>query len=342
MGILLSPMASSPHDALFKATFGQPDLARSELELVLPPEVRAHLDLATLDVRPGSFVDADLQQTHSDLLYAVRTKEGGEGLVYVLFEHQSSPDATMPFRLLRYMVRVWERYLHDHPGAKLPVVLPVLLHQGDGAWKAAPELAPMLDASPELLEAVRPFVPHFRFVLDDLAALSLAVVFARPLASLPRLVQLAMWASRSFPRLRDATPFMRAVVATLTRDDRVRALLEQVYRYVLSTAPPDVDVREIRTILLEVAGPEGAEDVMNAAEQLIAEGEQRGEQKGRLEGLRTAISTALSARAVPLSEVGRARLASCTDAAMLTRWVARAVTAASEGEVFGGSDGPAP
>ena len=81
---------------------------------------------------------------------------------------------------------------------------------------------------------------------------------------------------------------------------------------------------------------------MNAAEQLIAEGEQRGQQKGRLDGLRTAITTALSARAVHLSEVGCARLASCTDAATLTRWVARAVTAASEAEVFGASEPPAP
>ena len=43
------PMPSSPHDALFKARFGQPDIARSQLELVLPADVRAHLDLATLD-----------------------------------------------------------------------------------------------------------------------------------------------------------------------------------------------------------------------------------------------------------------------------------------------------
>ena len=166
-------MASSPHDALFKASFGQPDIARSELELVLPREVIAHLDLATLAVCPGSLVDEELQHTHSDLLYAVRTRAGGQGLVYVVFEHQSSPDATMPFRLLRYMVRVWERWLRDHPGTKtLPIVLPVLLHHGEGTWQAAPELASMLDASPELLEAARPYQPHFRFVLDDLPALS--------------------------------------------------------------------------------------------------------------------------------------------------------------------------
>jgi len=48
--ILAAPMAPSPHDALFKEAFGQTDIARSELEVVLPADVRAHLDLATLVV----------------------------------------------------------------------------------------------------------------------------------------------------------------------------------------------------------------------------------------------------------------------------------------------------
>jgi hypothetical protein len=58
-------MPASPHDALFKSTFEQPDIARSQLELVLPAAVRAHLDLATLEVHPGSFLDRELQQTPS-------------------------------------------------------------------------------------------------------------------------------------------------------------------------------------------------------------------------------------------------------------------------------------
>jgi predicted transposase/invertase (TIGR01784 family) len=111
-------MTTIPHDALFKAAFGQIDIAQSELALVLPAAVVAHLDLATLEVRSGSFTDQALMQTHCDLLYAVRARSGHETLVYVLFEHQSSYDATMPFRLLRYMVRIWERWLQDHPGPK--------------------------------------------------------------------------------------------------------------------------------------------------------------------------------------------------------------------------------
>ena len=73
---------------------------------------------------------------------------------------------------------------------------------------------------------------------------------------------------------------------------------------------------------------------MSAADQLIAEGERKGEAKGRAEGLRIAIAAVMSQRALSLSEVARARLESCTDVATLTRWLARAVAASCEGEIF--------
>lgn len=324
---------SAPHDALFKAAFSQPDVARGELELLLPKTIAAHLDLTTLEVRPGSFVDDDLRHAHADLLYAIRTTGGRDAFVYVLFEHQSSFDPSMPLRLLRYVVRVWETWLRDHPAASaLPLVVPVLLHHGATGWRAEPELASMLDADRELLEAMRPFVPHFRFLLDDLEALSLEALASRVLSALTRLVQLALWSSRSFARLESAAPFMQETTATLTRDERTRALLAQLYVYLLRAAQPDVDVAAVRTILLQVAGPEGRQDVMNAAEQLI----EQGRAEGHATGLRAAITTALSARAVPMSELARARIAACTDIPLLTRWLARAVTASVEADVFTG------
>jgi hypothetical protein len=301
------------------------------------------LDLATLEVEPGSFVDEALQHTHTDLLYAVRTTAGAEAFVYVLFEHQSSPDATMPFRLLRYLVRIWERWLRDHPDAKkLPIVLPVLLHHGDGRWQAAPDFGSMLDASPELLEAARPYQPQFRFVLDDLAALSVDTLAARALHALGRLIQLALWSSRSIERLEQAAPLMGEIAGALVRDARTRALLLQLYAYLWRTAPPDVAADDIRSILLVVAGPQGAEDAMNAGEQLIAQGHAEGWAKGRAEGqaeglaegLRRAIGRVLGARSMTLSELGSARLASCSDVSTLTVWLDRAATAKSEADVF--------
>jgi predicted transposase/invertase (TIGR01784 family) len=323
--------APTPHDALFKAAFGQPDLARSELELVLPLEVQAHLDLATLDVVPGSFVDEDLRHAHTDLLYRVKTRGDGDALVYLLMEHQSKFDARMPLRLLRYMVRVWDRWERDHPTGKLPIVLPVVLQHDRDGWRAAPEFASILDASPDLLAAVGPFQPLFRFVLDDLAPLSLEALSSRKLHALALLVEMAFWASRSLGRLQDAAPRMGAIVSELARDARARTLLTQLYVYLLRDAPQEVEVEEVRTILRQIAGPHGQEDIVNAGERLIEQGRAEGEAKG----LRAAVAATLSARGVALSERGRARLAACSDITALTAWVTSAVTAATEADVFG-------
>jgi hypothetical protein len=194
----------------------------------------------------------------------------------------------------------------------------------------------MLDASPELLAAAGPFQPLFRFVLDDLEADSLEGLASRELHALALLVELAFWAARSGARLRQVAPKMASISAKLVRDARARSLLTQLYVYVLRDAPPDVEAAEVQAILQQVAGPQGQEDLVNAGEQLIAEGIERGIERGRTEGLRAAIERVLVARALTLSEVGRARLAACTDSATLTRWLECAATASSEAEVFAG------
>jgi predicted transposase/invertase (TIGR01784 family) len=326
------PQTPTPHDALFKAAFSQLDLARSALEFLLLPDVKAHLVLSTLQVCPGSFVDDELRHAHTDLLYRVQVRGGSEGLVYVLCEHQSTFDPRMPLRLLRYLLRIWEAWEHDHPGARLPIVIPVVLCHDPGGWRAAPEFASMLDASPELLAAVGPFQPLFRFVLDDLKAHSLETLASRELHALALLVQLAFWSARSGERLRQVGPKMASIAARLVRDTRTRSLLTQLYIYVLRDAQPDIDVEEVRAILQQVAGPQGQEDLVNAAEQLI----EQGRAEGRAEGVRTALLDMIATRGLHLSERGSNRIASCTDIDALRRWLVRAATASSEAEVFVG------
>ena len=228
------------------------------------------------------------------------------------------------------------------PPGKLPVVLPIVLHHDIDAWRAAPEFASVLDAGPELLAAVGPFQPLFRFVLDDLAPLSLEALSSRKLHALALLVEIAFWASRPLGRLQDAAPRMGAMVAGLTRDARARTLLTQLYVYLLRDAAPDVETEEVRAILKQIAGPAGEEDIMNAGDRLIeqgrAEGLARGQAegivKGQAEGLRVAIAAMLAARGLGPSELGKARLGACFDIALLTTWVTCAMTAATEADVF--------
>jgi len=68
------------------------------MEIHLPDELRAFCDLSTLKLEPGSFVEDDLRQYFSDVLYSLKTTSD-DGYIHVLIEHQSSPDKHMAFRL---------------------------------------------------------------------------------------------------------------------------------------------------------------------------------------------------------------------------------------------------
>ena len=105
-----------------------PDVARDFMELHLPAELRAICDLSTLKLESGSFVEDDLRQYFSDVLYSLKTT-AGEGYVRVLIEHQSSPDKHMAFRLIRYAVAAMQRHL-EAGHKKLPLVIPVLFYTG--------------------------------------------------------------------------------------------------------------------------------------------------------------------------------------------------------------------
>ncbi|MGK7442832.1 Rpn family recombination-promoting nuclease/putative transposase, partial [Salmonella enterica] len=76
----------------------------------LPAELRAICDLSTLKLESGSFVEDDLRQYFSNVLYSLKTT-AGDGYIHVLIEHQSTPDKHMAFRLLRYAVAAMQRHL---------------------------------------------------------------------------------------------------------------------------------------------------------------------------------------------------------------------------------------
>ncbi len=118
----------TPHDATFRQFLTQPEIARDFMELHLPAELRAICDLTTLKLESGSFVEDDLRQYFSDVLYSLKTA-GGDGYVHVLIEHQSSPDKHMAFRLIRYAVAAMQRHL-EAGHKKLPLVIPVLFYTG--------------------------------------------------------------------------------------------------------------------------------------------------------------------------------------------------------------------
>src|SRR5688500_5123495 len=128
----------TPHDNLFRLAFSQVPHATAHFRATLPQAVVDAVQWETLALQPGSFVDPELQHLQSDVLYRAQLHGDGEACLYVLFEHQVRPDALMPFRLLRYMVRIWERRLAETRDQRpLPFILPMVLYNGERSWNVS-------------------------------------------------------------------------------------------------------------------------------------------------------------------------------------------------------------
>ena len=114
---------STPHDAVFKSYLSHPDTARDFLQLYLPETLLKVCDLRTLHLESGHFVEDDLRPFYADILYSLKTT-AGDGYIYALIEHQSTPDRHMAFRLMRYAIAAMQRHL-DAGHDQLPLVIPV-------------------------------------------------------------------------------------------------------------------------------------------------------------------------------------------------------------------------
>lgn len=59
----------NPHDKFFKASFSRKDVVAALIENRFPEPLRKRLDISTLELTNGSFVDDELNQHFADLVY---------------------------------------------------------------------------------------------------------------------------------------------------------------------------------------------------------------------------------------------------------------------------------
>ena len=110
----------------------------------MPQEFRENVDWNSLRPVEGTFVDDDLRQSESDLMFEAGYGQETEGAgkdtnrlrLYLLFEHQSTPDVWMRYRLLKYCCRIWDADQRDDPRrTELRPVVPLVFYQRSRAWQ---------------------------------------------------------------------------------------------------------------------------------------------------------------------------------------------------------------
>lgn len=116
------------HNFIFKQCFSHIEVARDFLKVHLPATIQQDCDFSKLALEPSSFIEDDLKQLHSDVLYSLPIKQQ-KSYVYCLIEHQSTPNQFMAFRLLRYCFAAMQQHLNQG-NQTLPIVVPLLFYYG--------------------------------------------------------------------------------------------------------------------------------------------------------------------------------------------------------------------
>jgi len=274
-----------PHDKLFKAVFSEPEEAGAWLRGVLPRDVVEALNFKKMRLESGEFVDRSLNDRHSDLLFSTCWKDGSVCLLYVLIEHQSTPDPMMAFRIARYIVRIWERW-QEKPENKyekqLPMVLPVVVYHGERYWKAGGLEA--LVKRPEGLEvALGNLVPQLDYQLVNLRTLSDDQIPGRALGRLTLMMLRNVALGHNLWRLLFQWGWLLDDAWRESGERAIELLLSYIYR-----VNEEPDEGEVRAFLAENLQPTTREVFVNAkktaAEKWFEEGLETGLEKGLKEG----------------------------------------------------------
>ncbi len=323
---------SGPHDLFARFTFEHPERAAAELRAVLPPEVAVRVDWSSLRRESGSVVDPQLRESQSDLLFSARLHEGQTLWLYFLLEHQSSVDRWMALRMLRYVVRLWERWRRQHPESEaLPVVIPMVLYHGpEGGWTAARRVEELVHLPSEAEEPWRVLMPRFEYLVDDLTAEQEEALKARPGPPLVPLALLLLRSGRSEKLavlLEGWRPLLAEVLATPEGQEQLRAIVH----YLLKVGAEAAD-EALRRVLDSIVREQRSEELMRTmAEAYIEKGRAKGLEeglaRGRAQERAEVILRILASRGIAVDDTGRERILSCTDLDTLDQWFNRALSA---------------
>ena len=348
-------MAAHTHDAYFKKMLSHPRIAADALRRVLDPALIAAIDWDRVELLPTDFINDDLSSGRADLVFRVRL-HGKPAFVFVLYEHQSSVDPMMPFRVLVYMVRIWQGWLRENPNARhLPPIVPAVLYNGRRRWNAPLHLHGLFRIAPPLLDAIGRFLPSFEVALDDLARTDDAEIERSTRTSLATITLMMLKHAAHDPAFDSVVERLSDhLVAAASEPGGVEALVSTLYY-----AYENSDLRRgvIEELIAPHLDPKAREVLVSTAQKLREEGRveglEEGLEKGREEGLEKGLKKGLEKGRVEGRTEGKASLVQAAlrfkfgelpyavlsrvqsaDANHLDRWHERIFVAQSLDDVF--------
>jgi hypothetical protein len=155
------------HDRSYRRLFAKPRLIEELIRGFLGQDWIERLDFSTLERVNASFVSEDQKSREGDMIWKLRFRDGRPLYVYLLLEFQSDVQRFMAVRVMAYMALFYQDLIKGReltPEGKLPLVVPIVLYNGDERWWAPVELADLIEGTSPGAEMFR---PRLRYHLID-------------------------------------------------------------------------------------------------------------------------------------------------------------------------------
>ncbi|WGM03574.1 Rpn family recombination-promoting nuclease/putative transposase [Arsenophonus nasoniae] len=260
----------TPHDAVFKQFLSEKETAKDFFDIWLPDEIKALCDLDSLKVESSSFIDSEMKNYQSDILYSVSTTKGS-GYIYVLIETQSTPDKLIAWRLMRYSMAAMQKHL-EQGNKKLPLVFPILFYCGEQS--PHPYSTHWLDCFENRKLAESIYTNPFK--LADVTTLDDGEIMQHKRMALLELIQKHI-------RRRDMTELMNEIVTLLSYNYYTDNQVITLFNYLIQEGNAQKPMEFITEIAKQSEKHEGA--LMTIAQQIEEIGIQKGIQQGIQKGI---------------------------------------------------------
>lgn len=278
------PSLHQAHDHAFQSAMSDLRVARDFLHHHLPEVIREKLDFGTLQLHQTTFIDPELRRLMSDMLYSA-TMKGQEkpAFLYLAVDHQSVADPLMPFRMLKYTCRIIDQYLKEDKCKVLPVVIPLMVYNGQGQY---PYSCSLFDLFGEQKALAKQFMLH-QFELVDLSQIPDEAIRQHPWSGFLEMLFKHVTARDIMGYLEQVTEIVDHLVAAEAND----YLLTMIKYAIEKSEIPDRDA--FYDWVHRHFSPPLEDQTMTFAEQLRREGMQQGIQQGMQQGKREGEQTLL-------------------------------------------------
>lgn len=281
---ILLMKVQNPHDKFFKETLGNVSTAKDFLMHYLPESIMNVIDVNTLDPQKDSFINEELEENFSDLLFKVDIANK-EGYLYFLFEHKSYSDKGIAFQLLKYMIEIWEAKMNKEEKKELPIIIPLVIHHGRSKWRIPSNLGAMLDGYEKLPKELKMYVPNFNYLIYDLTIYSEEEIKGKAQTRILLTLFRDIFT-------KDKNKLLESVYRSIhylnELEDKQTGMeyFETMMRYIFSAAK-DLTKKDVEKIIerFEKTYPEGSEIAMTLADMWREEGVQQGMQQGMEQGI---------------------------------------------------------